>query len=195
LSGDYHLIPSASQRKFTAQICIFRQELTSVAFGPDGTLLVSGSADKTLRLWRVSDGSFVREFKGHTDSVNSVAFSPDGTLLASGSLDMTVRLLDAEGSRGMLDICFFDPAANPPEVKANTYKITDAAGITYTYTLPCGSPIPAGAVCTCNCIPGAYNPPPSCSCVSVPSCRCVSAEILPCGASLPRGAICTCHCI
>jgi len=29
LSGDYHLIPSASQRKFTAQICIFRQELAS----------------------------------------------------------------------------------------------------------------------------------------------------------------------
>jgi len=29
LSGDYHLIPSASQRKFTAQICIFRQELHS----------------------------------------------------------------------------------------------------------------------------------------------------------------------
>ena len=27
-----------------------------------------------------------------------------------------------------------------------------------TYTLPCGSPIPAGATCTCNCVPGTFRP-------------------------------------
>jgi hypothetical protein len=32
------------------------------------------------------------------------------------------------------------------------YKYTDPYGNVTSYTLPCGSPIPAGAICTCNCV-------------------------------------------
>jgi WD40 repeat protein len=64
----------------------------SVSFSPDGSLLASGSKDKTIKLWRVSDGSLVRTLTGHTDWVMSVSFSPDGSLLASGSVDKTIKL-------------------------------------------------------------------------------------------------------
>jgi WD40 repeat protein/subtilase family serine protease len=69
-------------------------DVTSVAFSPDGSLMASGGADRTIKLWRVSDGALVRTLTGHTGGVTSVAFSPDGRLLASGSGlgDRTIRL-------------------------------------------------------------------------------------------------------
>jgi WD40 repeat protein len=66
--------------------------VNSVSFSPDGSLLASGSDDKTIKLWRVSDGSLVRTLTGHTNRVWSVSFSPDGSLLASGSWDKTIKL-------------------------------------------------------------------------------------------------------
>jgi len=67
-------------------------DVTSVHFSPDGVLLVSGSEDHTVKLWRVADGVLQCTFEGHTDYVRSVQFSSDGVLLASGSNDETVKL-------------------------------------------------------------------------------------------------------
>ncbi len=71
-------------------------EVTSVDFSSDGKLLASGSADGTVIIWNLDDGSIVHVLEGHTDKVNDVAFSPDGNLLLSGSNDMTARLWSAE---------------------------------------------------------------------------------------------------
>ena len=51
----------------------------SVAFSPDGTRIVSGSYDKTLRLWDAVSGAHLNMLNGHYNGVRSVAFSPDGT--------------------------------------------------------------------------------------------------------------------
>ncbi|KIM25141.1 hypothetical protein M408DRAFT_74796, partial [Serendipita vermifera MAFF 305830] len=66
-----------------------------VAFSPDGTRVVSGSGDKTLRLWDGVTGASIGDpMKGHTEYVTCVAFSPDGTRVVSGSGDKTLRLWD-----------------------------------------------------------------------------------------------------
>ena len=74
-----------------------KEEVTVVAFSPDGTKLATGSvetknAEHTIKLWEVATGQNLITLRGHTDVVTTVAYSQDGTLLASGSKDKTVRL-------------------------------------------------------------------------------------------------------
>ncbi|MGD1704274.1 DnaJ domain-containing protein [Dapis sp. BLCC M229] len=64
----------------------------AVAISKDGKNLVSGSADKTIRLWEVETGKLKRTFNGHTDKIWAVAWSQDGKTFASGSADKSIRL-------------------------------------------------------------------------------------------------------
>jgi WD40 repeat protein len=53
-------------------------QLTSMALSPDGKLLVTGSDDKTLRLWQFESGQELRTLRGSATFVLSVAISADG---------------------------------------------------------------------------------------------------------------------
>jgi WD40 repeat protein len=69
--------------------------IKSVAFSPDERFVLTGSADKTAKLWDVQTGLEIRVFKGHTGDVNSVAFSADGRAVLTASDDHTAKLWDA----------------------------------------------------------------------------------------------------
>jgi WD40 repeat protein len=66
--------------------------INGLAISPDRRLLATGSWDRTVRLWSLSEGRCVAMLKGHSRSVGCLAISPDGRLLASGGFDKTVRL-------------------------------------------------------------------------------------------------------
>jgi len=68
--------------------------VNSVAFSPDGTYVVSGSMDKTARVWQALTGKEIARMT-HEAAVNFVAFSPDGKYVVSGSADNSLRVWEA----------------------------------------------------------------------------------------------------
>ena len=66
--------------------------IMSVGYSPDGACVVTGSDDKTIRIWDAGNGTAVgNPLEGHTGSVQSVAYSPDGHHIISGSHDRTIQ--------------------------------------------------------------------------------------------------------
>ncbi len=75
------------QTGHTAAVC-------ALTISPDGRQALTGSIDRTARLWDMATGKERRGFRGHTQTVLSVAFSPDGQRALTGGLDQTARLWD-----------------------------------------------------------------------------------------------------
>ena len=59
---------------------------------PDNLHALSGSEDKTIKLFNVNDGAVLRTFKHHTSAVMSLALLPDGLRFVSGAADNTARI-------------------------------------------------------------------------------------------------------
>ena len=64
----------------------------SLAMTPDGKTLVTGSGDKTIKVWNLSTGELKNTLIGHIDTVFSLAITPDGQTLVSGSGDKTIKI-------------------------------------------------------------------------------------------------------
>jgi WD40 repeat protein len=177
----------------------------SVQIEKDGDTVISGSEDGTIKRWSVKDKRVIDEIAENIGLISRILLSPDGLLLIIGSALGIVMIWDllARKARSFL----FDRLIAAADIQGITYSVYDSAiGRVITYTLPCGSPLPPGATCTCNCVAGkepvAYRPEPlrvpvqttpSCSCVSV--CRCVPQSICSCErvCSCVPQRICTCE--
>ncbi len=72
--------------------------VSGVAFSPDGRYVMSGSDNRTVKLWDVKTGQLVRTFQGYSSSVRSAVFSPDGKYLLTGNGE-TLNLWDAQTGR------------------------------------------------------------------------------------------------
>lgn len=68
--------------------------ILAMCYDPTGTLVATGSADRSVRVWDIEKGYCTHSFKGHTDIVSMVYFHPDSArlqLFSSGD-DNTTRV-------------------------------------------------------------------------------------------------------
>jgi WD40 repeat protein len=74
-------------------------EVNAIAASPDGRFALTGSADRTVRLWELKSGQLIRVLTGHKFIVRSVVFSSDSRFAVSGSEDRSLRFWDLETGR------------------------------------------------------------------------------------------------
>ncbi|NEN92807.1 MAG: protein kinase, partial [Okeania sp. SIO3H1] len=64
--------------------------VNTIAIGPHGFTLVTGSDDKIIRLWNLKTGQLLHKFLGHTAEVYAIAITADGRRIFSGGDDRTI---------------------------------------------------------------------------------------------------------
>ncbi len=111
---------------------------TAAAVSPDGTRVVSGGRDGSMRVWDVESGLCLATWTGHRDWVAACGFRADGARVVSASGDGTLRVWDVasgtslavcEGHEGAVSDAVFTPDGRQLVSAASddTLRLWDAA--------------------------------------------------------------------
>jgi hypothetical protein len=68
----------------------------SIRFSPEGTKLLTGSADKFVKIFNLADGKEWKSFEGHTNHVLAVDWKPDGKQIVSVGADGAAKFWDVQ---------------------------------------------------------------------------------------------------
>jgi len=71
----------------------------SIAISSDNKFIISGSYDKTIKIWDVQTGECLKILKGHNGRIESIAISSDNKFIVSGSGDGTIKIWDVKTGR------------------------------------------------------------------------------------------------
>jgi serine/threonine protein kinase/WD40 repeat protein len=85
-------------KSFAGELGRWEEGVTSAAFSPDATYVLTGAADGVIHVWNTRDGTESKRFTGHTGLVSCLAISSDGQRCISGSSDKTVKVWDLDAA-------------------------------------------------------------------------------------------------
>jgi WD40 repeat protein len=77
-------------KKAVHEVITDQGEVRDVAISPDGSLIATAGADRTVKIWQSRTGGLLATLTGHTAPIRVLAFSRDGRRLASGGEDQLV---------------------------------------------------------------------------------------------------------
>ena len=104
------IIYEVSSRKAVRVLRGHQNTASCLAFSPDGHQLVTGSHDRTIRLWDVESGETIRVIPAHKNKISAIDFSPDGRTIASGDKAGLLAFSHVETGRFLFDLKLADQA-------------------------------------------------------------------------------------
>ncbi len=125
------LISTTTTTSTTTTSTTIPTHMHTISMIPIVPLIVSGSADKSIKIWNAETGLLLNTINGHNYSVLSVAFSPDNTKIVSGSRVCSIKIWNAETglllntlnghNYSVLSVAFSKPISTPVGLKILEY--------------------------------------------------------------------------
>ena len=103
-AGDHHIYMWSINGDFEKRMEGHNTLIWSLALNHDDTRLVSGSFDRTFRLWNVVKGEPLHTFDKFRKSVLATAYHPSKPIIASGSQEQSIYLWNANTYEEILKI-------------------------------------------------------------------------------------------
>lgn len=85
-----------------------KDSIYSLAMNPSGSIILSGSTEKVIRVWDPRSCAKQMKLKGHSDNVKALVVNRDGTQCLSGSSDGTIKLWNLGQQRCIQTFQFHD---------------------------------------------------------------------------------------
>jgi WD40 repeat protein/tRNA A-37 threonylcarbamoyl transferase component Bud32 len=105
-----------------------RDELTSVALSSDGHLIITGSSDRTAKVWDIESGKELFTLTGFFGQVISVAFSPDIRRIATAGIDPTAKIWDVTTRKLLLTLAGHSDQVNSIVFSPDSRRVATGSG-------------------------------------------------------------------
>jgi len=89
---------------------------------------VTGSYDKTAKVWDAKTGAERLTLKGHTDRVASASFNADGSRIVTGSYDQTAKVWDVKTGAEVLTLKGHTFWVSSASFSADGWRIVTGSG-------------------------------------------------------------------
>ncbi|MHA2075729.1 MAG: WD40 repeat domain-containing protein, partial [Candidatus Hodarchaeales archaeon] len=119
--------------------------IRSLDISPDGSKLVTGGEDRTVKIWDLFSGQVIERIIEHSDKIDSVSFSPDSSMIISASRDQTILFLNSvkktqissiRGQDGLVADFDFFPNGSMIALASQDLSIWDTETGSYLGNLP-----------------------------------------------------------
>jgi centriolar protein POC1 len=84
---------------YAEQIVAHQNSIRSVHFSSSGNRIITGSDDKSIKMFRLGHRNFISSFTGHTNWIHCAKFSPNNKMIASCAEDKTMKVFDVQNGQ------------------------------------------------------------------------------------------------